>query len=486
MISKNSTLYQIVTDRFDNSEGNLHKCIAEPEYNSRFGKEYLGGNFEGIRRRMDYIENLGVNHVLISPVQESPFYHGYHISNHFEVNPRFGSKDELKKLIEEFHRRNIKVMLDYASTHLHSSNPIFREKVRSDSERDRDWFVFSDKLRTKSPYRFYFEELIYKLTSGDHKKLKEINKSEYLGFFGDPNNPLLNLENPDVQEFHRKVLYYWIREFGFDSVRMDSAFIQPKDFIKKMRSYLKTTFKDFDLITEYWDFENPTRSGDCYGFCDGEFDIRATLWFNRMSEDFHNFFKNVSGHYYRSKDHMEDYSYIVSLANHDLPRFNERKNLQKIAAVLQFTLPSIPLVYYGEEIGMKQDNDKRDRLDQSRDPMRWDLEDVELFHFYKKLIEFRKKHSFNKFSISNVQVNDEGTLFTYGVTIGNESHCILLNTENRPKPVDLELMFQGSIIDPFDIISDMPVTFENERVLNMHPESCYLFKEIEKTDLVKN
>jgi len=476
MIKRNSVLYQIVTDRFDNEQGNLHEQIDSPDYNSRFG-DFLGGTFNGVRRRLDYLQNLGINHLLMSPVQSSPFYHGYHMDDHFAVNSKFGTEEDLKALIKECHEREIGVMMDYVPTHISSSNPLFTQKALSQDEKERDWLVFLSRLREDSPYRAYFEELVYKLTSGDSTKLQETNKAKYLGYFGKAESPLLNLANPDVEEHHRRVIYHWLREFEFDSIRLDSGFIQPKDFIRKIREYVHTSFKDVDVIAEHWDFEFPPRSGDCYGFCDGEFDIKSTLWFNNMSEDTQNFFKNLSGHYYRSKDHMEDYSYITGLGNHDLPRFRGGKNLQKIAAVLEFTLPSIPMIYYGEEIGMAQYNDGSERIAQSRDPMRWDLHDSELYNFYKNLVHFRRANSFDKFSMSDVQVNDNGAFFTYRVEFGNKNYFVLLNRENREKPVNLEELFPNSRVDNLDISSGMPIVFDSPTNLTLKPESAYLFGE---------
>ncbi|MEM0465274.1 MAG: alpha-amylase family glycosyl hydrolase [Candidatus Pacearchaeota archaeon] len=476
MIKKNSVLYQIITDRFDNEKGNLYEHINSPEYNLKF-KDYLGGTFNGIKRRLDYLQNLGVDNILISPVQSSPFYHGYHIEDHFNVNLRFGTEEDLKNLIKECHDRDIGVMMDYAPTHVSSTNPIFSEKILSEDEKDKDWFIFLSRLREDSPYRDYFEELVYKLTSGDPAKLKDINKAKYLGYFGESNLPLLNLANPDVIEYHRRVIYHWIKEFEFNSIRLDSGFIQPKDFIKKIRNYIHTSFKNIDVIVEYWDFEFPPRSGDCYGFCDGEFDIKSTLWFNRMSEDTQNFFRNLSGHYYRTKDHVEDYIYITGLGNHDLPRFKGGKNLQKIAAVLQFTLPFTPMIYYGEEIGMEQYNDCSERVAQSRDPMRWDLYDPDLYNFYKNLVHFRRSNSFEKFSMGDVQINDNGMLFTYKIKLEKESYYIILNMENREKPVNLTDLFPNSCINNFDIPSGMPVVFDSPNILTLKPESAYLFAE---------
>jgi glycosidase len=445
MIPANSVIYQIVIDRYDNDDGTLHREISAPDYNGRFDK-YLGGTFNGIRRHMNHIENLGVSHVLLSPVNESKEYHAYHPTDNLLVNHRFGSEEDLRKLIEDFHRRNIKVMLDYVSTHVSSSHELFQRKSRSQNPEDREWFLFTNEIESHPIYRPYFDELAYKMTSGHPEKIREANLHEYLSYFGLVDCPLLNLENPEVKEWHKRNLDYWIENFGFDDVRFDSGFIQPKLLASEISQYLKK-HGDINLITENWDFENSEQ--DCFGLCDGEFDISPTLLFNRFSEsstepEREEFFKKIIGYYHRNKHKPSvGYSPIVSLDNHDLPRFSGSKNLQKILATLQFSLLSVPLIYYGNEIGMKQYNDGSDRVAQSRDPMRFDLWDGETVDFYKNLIKFRRDFFTPETKLGEFLINDHGSLFSCAGYNGDQSFYVILNLEDRDKPVILNQLFRG-------------------------------------------
>lgn len=438
MIPSDSVIYQIVTDRYDNDNGTLHESVRHPNYNEKF-KEYLGGTFNGIKRHIDHIQDLGTTHVLLSPVQESAEYHGYHPTKSREVNHRFGSEKDLEKLIEEFHQRNIRVMLDYVTTHVSSSHELFQEKRSSSNPKDREWFLFIDEIESHPKYGSYFDELSYKMTDGHPEEIRGANLHEYLSYFGLVDQPLLNLRNEEVVNWHKENLDYWIRRFGFDDIRFDSGFMQPKLLASEIRDHVKR-HGDINLITENWDFEKPGQG--CFGLCDGEFDITPTLWFNKFHET-PDFFRKIMGHHYRNKHHQNaGYSSILSLDNHDLPRFNGGKDLQKILATLQFTLQSVPLIYYGNEICMQQFNDGRDRVGQSRDPMRFDMWDDDMVEFYKRLVEFRKEFFSEDVELGEFQINDDGKLFSYRGQGREKSFYVVLNAEDRDKPVELDHLFR--------------------------------------------
>lgn len=472
MFDKNSIIYQVVTDRFDDDNSALERRIGDSDYNQRFG-DFFGGTFNGIINRLPYIKDLGATHVLISPVQNSSEYHGYHQVDNLTINPNFGSAEELRKLVDIAHQDGLSVIVDYSPTHISSSHPLFIEKAVRGSDKDKDWFLFKDRM-PNSKNSSYYGEVVYKLTSGNLGDINSINTRNYLGYFGLAECPLLNLDNPEVRDWNRENLLKLMRDFDFDDVRLDSGFLQPRGFIRDLRDALGSLPRKSSLLAEYWDFK--TTSGQCYGFCDGEFDAETTIMFNNMSHD-SDFFSKVLSKYYRLKDLVEDYSFIVSLDSHDLPRFRGGDSLQKIAATLQFTLPVNPLIYYGNEIGMRQYNDGHDRIAQSRDPMRWSLPNEDMFSFYKRLTDFRKTNSFDEAKISEAQVNDDGLLFTYKLSLGDKSYCVLLNSENRDKPVNVELFFGSGVkLDKKNIVSGGRV-MGRYPYMNLKAESAYLMRE---------
>ena len=469
-MKNNSVIYQIVVDRFNNNSGDLFSKMQNPEYNNIFG-DYMGGKFKGITREIPYLKSLGITHIMISPVQKSRFYHGYLSEDHLAINPHFGNEEELKEMVNEFHQKGIKVILDVVLTHLSSTNPLFLEKKESQREEDKDWFLWLDRIKDHPNYKSpYFSELIFKLTDGHRKRIEDVNKAPYLCYFGLPDHPLLNLENREVREWTKDCLNFWADNFGFDGIRLDSSFIQPRDYIREIHNHLKK--KGLELLVEYWSFDFAT--GKCLDISDGEFDISGSMLLNNIN--FHpELFRDMMNHYYlHQKDNLHS-QLILSIDSHDLPRFNGDKNLQKIATTLQFTLPSVPLIYYGNEISMKTYNDRRDRIAQSRDPMRFDMleSEQEMIQFYKRLITFRTKNFSENHEICDVQINDEGSLLTYRLKLDNQEYYVLLNRENREKPVNLKHLFNGKIKN-FDVLSENFMELTNEEYVTLKPISAYI------------
>jgi cyclomaltodextrinase / maltogenic alpha-amylase / neopullulanase len=470
MINKNAVIYQVVTDRFDNSQNNLHKAGESPNYSEEF-KGYLGGTFNGITSRIPYLANLGITHLMISPVQPCQEYHGYLPESFEGINPNFGTAKELKHMIRKLHKTGIKVIADYVFTHISSNSSIFQEALK-DSEK-RDWFLFHKENHIKPQERQFLEEIVFKLTDGKPERFEDINGHDYLGYFGLHTHPLFNLVNPQVIDWHANNLERIIKEFKFDGIRSDSSFLQPRVHLQKVKKLLSRQRRKIDLITEYWDFETST-GFEWLDISEGGFDIRGTLALNGLQNDSQVFHKML-GHYYRHKDAMMRRACILSLDNHDLPRFQDGEDFQKIAAILQFTFPTIPLVYYGDEIGMKQYNNGEDRIAQSRDPLRFDLPNPVMFDFYKRMIQFRKNENFSEYTLSNSKINDQGELFSYQITLGSKNkYYVILNKENRPKPIDVSIMFPGSEIDKTEISTGRRITLDEEKWLLASEKTGYL------------
>ena len=302
-------------------------------------------------------------------------------------------------------------------------------------------------------------------------------------YFGLESHPLLNLRNREVQEWHQNCISYWLNKFKFDDIRLDSGFLQPKDHIKRLYKHIKSDFPETSVIIEHWDFEPKNHIlPKYYKILDGEFNIDISLLLNKLPNEI-NPFNRILNNYYQNKDLLEDYLSIVSIDNHDLPRFTHGFNLQKIAALIQFTLPVVPLIYYGNEKGMIQYNGGENRIAQSRDVMRFDLNNKEFIELYKNLIRFRRENNFEEESnLTDIQINDNGELFTYKLNIGNNSYYILINKEKRQKPVNLEIMFTDSEILNAEITTGRIIEFAENKWIKMDSESCYLFPDKHNKD----
>lgn len=466
-ITKNSIIYQVITDRYDDLEGKLYSKAFEPTYGDRIS-QHFGGSFKGIQKNLDYISELGITHLLLSPLQKSKSYHGYDIEDFYSINEKFGSKKDLKSLINDAHKKNISIIMDYVATHVSSDNKLFKNKL------DNNFFLFKEDIKKSREYRGYYDEMLYKVTSGNPKIIEEINPHEYLSFFGLPDYPLLNLKNKEVIKMHKEILDFWIDNFGIDDVRLDSSFLQPIEFVSEMNDHLIKKNKGMDLFVEYWDFNNSF--GNSKGFSSAEYHIPLGLSLNNFAHN-EDSFNNVMKIYFNTKNLLKNYNAISFLDSHDVPRFKGGKDMQKIAATLQFVLPFTPLVYYGNEIGMVQHNDARDRLAQSRDVMRFDLSDENMITFYKNLINFRKNYNFEGYEVSDFKINDHGQMLSFRFDNGKtKPHYVILNKEGREKPIISEELFSGSNIDNFNILTNSKNEIEGGKIV-LKPRSANVFYE---------
>ncbi len=210
-------IYQIFVDRFSTGDPNRDAELA-----GKTGKTWMGGNLRGVISKLDYIESLGFDAIWLTPIYRTSAYHGYHITDFFDVDPHFGTKDDLRLLVREAHRRSIRVILDFVPNHISSEHPFFRDAQRDPRSEYRDWFVF-----THWP-------------------------DKYLCYYNIPEIPKLNLYNPDAENHVLDAAEYWVDEFGIDGYRIDHVVEPPWHFWRDLVRALRKYGRDFLLLPELW------------------------------------------------------------------------------------------------------------------------------------------------------------------------------------------------------------------------------------------
>ncbi|ACK42075.1 MULTISPECIES: alpha-amylase family glycosyl hydrolase [Dictyoglomus] len=358
--SDESIIYHIFIDRFakDDKEVILSKNL----------KEKLGGNLKGIISHLDYIENLGVNVIWISPIFKSTSYHGYDIEDYFEIDPLWGTKEDLKRLVNEAFKRGIRVILDFVPNHMSHNNPLFQEALNNKNSKLRDWFLFK----------------------GD----------DYESFFGVKSMPKINLRNKEAMEYIINAAKYWIKEFGISGYRMDHATGPDINFWTIFYYRMKSEFPDTFYFGEI--VETPKETKKYIDKFDGTLDFYLFKiirdFFIGKSWEPKEFLRIID---LENKFYGDKFKRLSFLENHDSNRFlwvAKDKNLLKLASIFQFSLNPIPIVYNGQEMGCNQFRDiiegNKTLHEYTRLPIPWDegKQDKELIEFYKKLINIRKKH----------------------------------------------------------------------------------------------
>ena len=354
-------VYQVLVDRFNPSnrlEEKMHlyqypkklndwhtlpkpgKFLNDVKYWSH-ELDYWGGDLLSLVDKLDYIKNLGVEVLYLNPIVESVSNHKYDATDYKKISVEYGTKSDLLNLIDKTHQSNMKIMLDGVFNHVGVNNPIFISAL-DEASPYRNWFDFNDTY--PEGVRLWAEA----------KSLPE-----------------LNLETETVKDYIYKKEDSVIRSYlndGVDGWRLDVAFDLGFEILKDLREQARLSKADVNIIGEIWNYpEKWLKSID--GVMNFTFrEITLRLLSGRISP-------------YQAGLMLDDTikdagidgilkSWNI-LDNHDVARLKHllpEEAQQKLAQVMQFTLPGSPNLYYGTELGMDGANDPENRA-----PMRWDL-----------------------------------------------------------------------------------------------------------------
>mgnify|MGYP001238733592 CR=1 FL=1 len=361
--TKDAVIYQIFADRFFNTTGDFPKTEAKPSLK-------CNGTLRGITAKLDYLAELGINCLWFTPVFPSPSYHGYDATDFFEINPRLGTKEDFKALIERAHARGIRLLMDFVPNHWSNQHPSFLEAQRDPNSPFVKWYTF------------------------------EHWPEKYKTFFGVKTLPQINLRYPPARQHVLDAAKFWL-DFGVDGFRVDYCIGPTPDFYADFRRVTRTSEPDSWTFGEAVD--PPDSQLAFEGGMDGTLDfmllegLRATFAFGKWSaRKFAEFLDRHEAYF------PESFSRPSFLDNHDMNRFlwvahNDTQKL-KLAALCQFTLAGPPVIYYGTEVGLSQPADVmqhgRAIHEETRMPMLWgEDQDRDLFEFYRQLIQIRKDES---------------------------------------------------------------------------------------------
>lgn len=333
------------------------------------------GDFQGIIQKLDYLNDgdpetdsdLGITAIWLMPINPSPSYHGYDITNYLAVNPDYGTMEDFKQLLSEAHRRGIHVIMDFVINHTSDKNPWFVEAKNVDSG-FHDWYVWSEKKPAAlGPW-------------GANAWFQASNGLYYYAIFWS-GMPDLNFKNAQVNTTLFNTTRFWLDTVGVDGFRVDAArylygeFGMQQDteetitWFKSWREVVKGTNPDAFTVGEVWtDVKTQSRYGGGTGLDSlFIFDLSEVL----IGSVFAPVPLRIIGAYQDAIYYFPDQQFSTFLTNHDQQRvmsfFGGNVDKAKISAFIYLTGPGIPFLYYGEEIGMT--GSKPDEF--IRTPMQW-------------------------------------------------------------------------------------------------------------------
>ena len=430
------------------------------------------GDLRGIINRMDYLndgdirsgKSLGVQGIWLSPIFSSPSYHKYDAKDYYEIDWRFGTEEDLKELIALCKERNVKLILDLAINHTSSSH---------------EWFLAFKEARakgdTENPYYDYYScvETANKVGGVTYQKIAGVDCWYECNFSGDM--PELNFDNPKVREEMLAVAKYYL-DLGVDGFRFDAVkyiyygdTARSVDFWEWYMKELRAIDPDIYCVGECWSGETEILdyygSMNCFNFAMAQ--AEGVVVNAARGRSISSYIKYVESYQQKVKNKNENGMEIPFLSNHDMDRiagtFIMEGNM-RMAANLYLLSPGSPVIYYGEELGMRGSRGSESTDANRRLAMLWGDEDLirdpvgstypaknqiqttvtdqmedenSLYQYYCKLISVR--HSYPAIARGTYSAVSGGHSNVGGFLIEHEGETIGLfhNTSTEEITVDL-------------------------------------------------
>lgn len=398
---RDAIIYQILVDRFYPGDGGKWR-------DAPIKRGILGGTLRGVIDKLPYISDLGANVIWISPITESPSWHGYNTSDHRTVAQHLGTNEDFRELVEAAHARGIRIILDFVPHSTSQGHPFLQLAQEDRNSPYYRWYTFSDW------------------------------PDEYDCFFGVKSMPHLNLEHPPTRDYIIDTARMWMLDYGVDGYRLDYAIKPSHDFWVDFQRSLRHSKADCLTLGE--SVASPEHLLTFEGKLDGCLDfilaeqIRAAFAYGSLGLD--TLDRNLSLH---EEYFNEDFVRPSFVDNHDMNRFmfitdGDEKRL-KLAAIFQFTLSQPPILLYGTEIGLSQREDSSVDLDYIREPMHWDeVQGSELLTFYRTLIKIRKQHICLRKGTRRTLYAD-AEILVYAKEFNSDTDIIALRREGEGKNI---------------------------------------------------
>ena len=362
-------IYQIFPDRFANGDPSNDPIDVVPWSTGPNRINFFGGDLQGIINHVDYLEELGINCLYLTPIFEAPSNHRYDTKDYFQVDEMLGTSDTLQALTQALHARQMKIILDGVFAHVSDRFPAFQDVL---------------KRGAASPYAQWF--LV------DDFPVKQYPQPTYRACGGLASMPRLNSENPEIQELMCKVGEYWIQTANIDGWRLDMAWEIPHKVWSKFRARVRGAKADAFLLGEFWGDATPWLAHDQLD-SSTNYLWRDTVFrfFVNQCTDAKTFVREIQA--LRALYGPYGSTMVNLLGSHDTPRLmticndDSAKAIQALAFLL--TDIGVPLIYYGDEVGLTGGNDP-----ECRKAMPWGGEawNHEVYDASKTLINLRKRH----------------------------------------------------------------------------------------------
>lgn len=454
-------LYLLMPDRFA-SDGNPGADEASLEFrpapdrtrpNARHG-----GNIAGLRRHLDYLDSLGVTALWLCPVLENDMpggsYHGYATTNYYRVDPRFGTNEEYRQLIEEAHARGLKVVMDMIFNHSGSNHPWMKDMPSHDWYNHPEGDVMTN-FRLTTVHDPYVSDYDFDKTTN--------------GWFVS-SMPDLNQRNPHLKKYLTQNSIWWIEAMKINGIRMDTYPYADMDAMSDWARDVLAEYPNFNIVGECW-YANEAgsafwQSGSKLNPKDTHLPTVMDFWYIQNGREVFNTPTDPWNGLNKVYDHLaQDFLYadpqhvLTFLDNHDSDRFLEAMpesvdslGAWKQAQTVLLTSRGIPQIYYGTELlmnGSKKISDGNIRLDF---PGGFPGDSVDAFtaagrtevqndawNFLSRLLNWRRGQANEVIARGRLKhFMPQNGVYAYERRLGDRAVVVLMNGNDEPLDVTME------------------------------------------------
>ncbi len=405
---------------------------------------FYGGDLLGVKEKIPYLQELGINAIYFNPIFAASAYHRYNTSGFEYIDTSLvyqgdqeASQEFFAELIEELNQHDIRVILDGVFNHVGYEHWAFQDVIEKEEDSDYvDWFNIHS-FPVKSLYEQQQEDL----------------QPNYDGWWDFGHMPELNVANPEVREYIWNITEKWMDK-GIDGWRLDvptDVTQTDPDFWSDWREHVKSLDEEAYITGEIWDDASPYLQGD-------EFDAVMNYRFRNAVNSFAGQGRFTAEEFHREMmrilfDYPDQavYSLLNLLGSHDTARYmnvvdGDRERF-KLSKFLQFTYMGAPMIYYGDEIGMEGEDDPDNRRTMVWEDREYTAPDEELKEYISELIQIRNENKvLRRGEISKVETEEE-MVYAFLRSDYNDNMLVIVNADES----DIELKITQEELDKVDL-----------------------------------
>ena len=446
--ARGTVFYQIFPERFSDCGRNagLHEYVEWDSLPDR--DSFHGGNLRGIIEHIDYLVDLNVGCIYLNPIFKADFNHKYATTDYFIIDPDFGTEEDFRCLVNKCHDNGIRVMLDGVFNHTGIHFKPFIDVMEHKDSDYRDWFYIHS-------WPLDMDDLNYECV-GDYCYM-----------------PKLNTGNPDVQDFILSVMSYWIEEYGIDGWRLDVADEVEGSLWTRARRMIRHEHPECLLLGETWG-DAECLVGDCLKLdIMMNYQVRTAILDCIVKDSRPEMFMHMISTAllkYRRSVRLASYNLIGS---HDTERVaNNTDDGRKVnlAFAALFTLPGSPAIYYGDEIGMRGENDPGCRGGMVWNTAGQDSERLELVRALSRIK--RGEEALREGDLHFIEADDSRGTVIYSRSVSDEEIIAVFNLSNECRNVELDLGEYEVKLS----VGEQDYRTKSDGCISIAPVSCLILK----------